>query len=115
MEVNPQLSLKDLMMEETFSKRWGSRTWPCEGLETWATTRKVVRSKRTTSSADSNSAKDFKCASMTSVFNISDCTMDDHACEYQLRRIGGTHFVESFIPDGGAQDDNVIEHVRYLT
>ena len=67
-------------MEETFSNRWGSRTWPCEGFDTCATTRNVVLSKRTTSSADTNSANDFKCASTTSVFRINDWTIDDHAC-----------------------------------
>ena len=43
------------------------------------TTRKVVRSKRTTSSADSNSEKDSRCDSMTSIFGIRDCTIEDHA------------------------------------
>ena len=75
----PQLSLKDFTIEETFSKRWGSRISPLEGREICDTTRNVVRSNNTTSSADTNSANDFRWASITSVLGINDCTIDDHA------------------------------------
>jgi hypothetical protein len=66
-------------MEETFSKRCGSRTWSCDGRDICDTTKNVVRSNRTTSSADNSSEKDCKCDSMTSIFGMSDCTIEDHA------------------------------------
>ena len=79
-EDNPQDNLKLFMMEESFSNRWGSRiAVVADGRETCATTRNVVRSNKTTSSAPKTSAKDFKCASMSSVFGIRTLTIVDHA------------------------------------
>jgi len=77
---NPHDNLKLFMMDESFSNRWGSRIAVVgEGRETCATTRKVVRSNRTTSSAPKTSAKDLRCASMSSVFGIRTLTIVDHA------------------------------------